>query len=126
MNTAAKAFRLPGHIVLAEPKLRFGSPDARDIDIHPIPAAKGEPDHFHFDIRYLARTSAPNAIALDANEDSRHLAAGSQHNFGYRRQTDSRIAQLPFENEVNLLAKRLYPPLALMFRSAWLYHEKLP
>lgn len=41
-----------------------------DVDIHPIPAAKGEPDHFHFDIRYLARTSAPSAIALDANESN--------------------------------------------------------
>jgi 8-oxo-dGTP pyrophosphatase MutT (NUDIX family) len=41
-----------------------------DIDIHSIPAAKGEPDHFHFDIRYLARTSAPSAIALDANESN--------------------------------------------------------
>lgn len=36
MNTAAQAFRLPGHIVLAEPKLRFGSSDARDIGIHPM------------------------------------------------------------------------------------------
>lgn len=36
MSTAAQAFRLPGHIVLPEPKLRFGSPDARDVDIHPM------------------------------------------------------------------------------------------
>src|SRR2546430_1416484 len=41
-----------------------------DLDVHPIPAAKGEPDHFHFDIRYLARTSAPDAISLDANESN--------------------------------------------------------
>jgi hypothetical protein len=36
MNTAPKPFRLPGHIVLSEPQLRFGSNDARDVDIHPL------------------------------------------------------------------------------------------
>jgi 8-oxo-dGTP pyrophosphatase MutT (NUDIX family) len=41
-----------------------------DLDVHPIPAGKGEPDHLHFDIRYLARTSAPDAIALDASESN--------------------------------------------------------
>lgn len=41
-----------------------------DVDVHAIPAAKGEPDHFHFDIRYLARTSTPDAIALDADEST--------------------------------------------------------
>jgi 8-oxo-dGTP pyrophosphatase MutT (NUDIX family) len=41
-----------------------------DLDVHPIPAGKGEPDHLHFDIRYLARTSAPHAIALDASESN--------------------------------------------------------
>ena len=34
--SAAQPFRLPGHIVLPEPQLRFGSNDARDVDIHPI------------------------------------------------------------------------------------------
>ncbi len=36
MSVAAKPFRLPGHIVLPEPQLRFGSNDERDIDIHPM------------------------------------------------------------------------------------------
>jgi 8-oxo-dGTP pyrophosphatase MutT (NUDIX family) len=39
-----------------------------DLDVHTIPAGKGEPVHLHFDVRYLARTAAPQAIALDANE----------------------------------------------------------
>lgn len=26
-----------------------------DLDIHPIPARKGEPEHLHFDVRYLLR-----------------------------------------------------------------------
>jgi hypothetical protein len=36
MSAAVKPFRLPGHIVIDEPRLRFGSRDARDTDIHPI------------------------------------------------------------------------------------------
>lgn len=44
-----------------------------DLDIHPIPAGKREPDHDHYDVRYLARTASPDAIALDRAE-SRELA----------------------------------------------------
>lgn len=41
-----------------------------DLDIHPIPAAKGEPDHAHFDIRYLARTASPEAAVADGAESN--------------------------------------------------------
>lgn len=41
-----------------------------DLDIHPIPAAKGEPDHHHFDVRYLARTSSPEAVTIDRAESN--------------------------------------------------------
>lgn len=41
-----------------------------DLDIHPIPAAKGEPDHAHFDIRYLAHTASPQTAVLDATESN--------------------------------------------------------
>jgi len=41
-----------------------------DLDVHGIPAAKGEPEHAHFDVRYLARTDAPHAIALDRAESN--------------------------------------------------------
>ena len=41
-----------------------------DLDIHRIPAGKGEPDHDHYDVRYLARTSSPDAIALDRAESN--------------------------------------------------------
>ena len=44
-----------------------------DLDIHPIPAAKGEPDHAHFDVRYLARTASPEAAIAD-REESNDLA----------------------------------------------------
>jgi len=36
MSAAIQPFRLPGHIVLPEPQLRFGSNDARDVDMHPM------------------------------------------------------------------------------------------
>ena len=41
-----------------------------DLDIHGIPAAKSEPDHDHYDVRYLARTASPEAIALDRAESN--------------------------------------------------------
>ena len=41
-----------------------------DLDVHAIPAAKGEPHHEHFDVRYLARTASPDAIALDRTESN--------------------------------------------------------
>jgi 8-oxo-dGTP pyrophosphatase MutT (NUDIX family) len=44
-----------------------------DVDVHFIPAGKGEPDHHHFDVRYLFRTSNPSAISIDHNE-SKDLA----------------------------------------------------
>jgi 8-oxo-dGTP pyrophosphatase MutT (NUDIX family) len=44
-----------------------------DLDIHGIPAAKQEPDHDHYDVRYLARTASPDAIALH-REESNDLA----------------------------------------------------
>lgn len=41
-----------------------------DIDIHPIPAAKGEPDHTHFDVRYVARTMRPDSIMMTPGESN--------------------------------------------------------
>ncbi|MFQ6604814.1 MAG: NUDIX hydrolase [Fidelibacterota bacterium] len=33
--------------------LRLVAPDIFDLDIHPIPVRRDEPDHFHYDVRYL-------------------------------------------------------------------------
>ena len=44
-----------------------------DLDVHPIPAREEEREHFHYDIRYVARTRAPASIALNEGE-SRELA----------------------------------------------------
>lgn len=41
-----------------------------DLDIHRIPAGKGEPDHDHYDVRYLARTRHPEAITIDRGESN--------------------------------------------------------
>jgi 8-oxo-dGTP pyrophosphatase MutT (NUDIX family) len=41
-----------------------------DIDVHAIPAGKGEPQHEHFDVRYLLRTSMPAAIRVDSTESN--------------------------------------------------------
>jgi 8-oxo-dGTP pyrophosphatase MutT (NUDIX family) len=41
-----------------------------DVDVHGIPAAKGEPDHFHYDVRYVAQTRKPGSIAMDAAESN--------------------------------------------------------
>jgi 8-oxo-dGTP pyrophosphatase MutT (NUDIX family) len=41
-----------------------------DLDVHVIPAGRGEPEHRHFDVRYIARTGSPEAIAMDAQESN--------------------------------------------------------
>ena len=42
--------------------------DILDVDVHLIPAARGEPAHRHFDVRYLARTAHPELITMDGAE----------------------------------------------------------
>ena len=44
--------------------------DIFDLDIHAIPAGRGEPDHHHFDIRYVARTATPESVQRDASESN--------------------------------------------------------
>jgi 8-oxo-dGTP pyrophosphatase MutT (NUDIX family) len=39
-----------------------------DLDVHAIPASKGEPDHQHFDLRYIARTVSPDAVMMQESE----------------------------------------------------------
>lgn len=41
-----------------------------DLDVHIIPAAKGEPEHRHFDVRYLGRTASPHAVAIERAESN--------------------------------------------------------
>lgn len=44
------------------------SPEILDVDVHPIPAGKGEPPHLHHDVRYALATRAPDAIRRDDAE----------------------------------------------------------
>jgi 8-oxo-dGTP pyrophosphatase MutT (NUDIX family) len=39
-----------------------------DLDVHVIPAGRGEPEHRHFDVRYVLRTASPEALAIDREE----------------------------------------------------------
>lgn len=39
-----------------------------DLDVHDIPAGRGEPEHAHFDVRYVARTKHPESIMIDDAE----------------------------------------------------------
>jgi len=48
--------------------LFFFHPGIIDVDIHPIPAGRGEPDHQHFDVRYLLATRDAEAIRQDPAE----------------------------------------------------------
>jgi len=52
------------------PDLMLATEDILDLDIHGIPAGKGEPDHDHYDVRYLARTASPDAITIDRGESN--------------------------------------------------------
>ena len=45
-------------------------PHVVDVDVHLIPAANGEPEHKHFDVRYVARTMRPESIMMAAAESS--------------------------------------------------------
>jgi 8-oxo-dGTP pyrophosphatase MutT (NUDIX family) len=44
------------------------SPEILDVDVHAIPAGKGEPPHLHHDVRYALATLAPDAIRRDDAE----------------------------------------------------------
>jgi 8-oxo-dGTP pyrophosphatase MutT (NUDIX family) len=48
--------------------LAFLSPAILDVDVHPIPAGRGEPPHLHHDVRYALVTRTPGAIRRDDAE----------------------------------------------------------
>src|SRR4051794_7298998 len=41
-----------------------------DVDVHAIPASKGDPLHHHFDVRYIARTEAPESVSMRPDESN--------------------------------------------------------
>jgi len=50
--------------------LALASDGIFDLDVHLIPAGRGEPEHRHFDVRFLARTATPDAAVIDAAESN--------------------------------------------------------
>lgn len=52
--------------------LRLLQPAIFDLDIHPIPARKNEPEHLHYDIRFLFVADAAEPLLL--NNESKALA----------------------------------------------------
>jgi 8-oxo-dGTP pyrophosphatase MutT (NUDIX family) len=50
--------------------LRFVTDGIADLDIHLIPAGRGEPEHRHYDVRYIARTDSADSIAADVRESN--------------------------------------------------------
>lgn len=65
------------------PGIQPVSPEIFDIDIHLIPArpAKGEPEHYHYDVRYMLR--APHE-AFIVSEESDALAWWTAEDFAAR------------------------------------------
>ena len=52
--------------------LEAATPAIFDLDVHPIPARRDEPEHFHFDVRYAIRHSGDGAFTV--TEESHDLA----------------------------------------------------
>jgi hypothetical protein len=53
-----------------QPRRTGVSKDIFDIDIHPIPARKNEPEHLHYDVRFALRTMGSEAyIVSDESHD---------------------------------------------------------
>ena len=50
----------------------FLSPDLLDVDIHLIPSRKNEPEHFHYDCRFLLRSSGSDEFTI--SDESNDLA----------------------------------------------------
>lgn len=54
------------------PGLRLDSEDIFDLDRHLIPARKADPDHWHYDVRYVVRCGTDEAFVV--SEESHALA----------------------------------------------------
>lgn len=53
-------------------KLRPVAATIFDCDVHPIPARKAEPEHFHYDVRFLFEADADEPLVVSA--ESKDLA----------------------------------------------------
>ncbi|WP_221031889.1 NUDIX hydrolase [Actomonas aquatica] len=53
-------------------ELRLVSPTLFDVDRHRIPARKGEPEHWHYDLRFMVEANADEAFVV--SDESHDLA----------------------------------------------------
>lgn len=63
-----------------------------DLDRHRIPARGKEPEHWHYDVRYVVRTSITEAFV--ANEESLALAWRSIHDIAQDEQADESLRRM--------------------------------
>lgn len=92
MTTAAKPYRLPGHFVLDEPRLRFGSKDPRDIGIHPM---QGLLRFGPYSKDKLAAVSSPIRIGMIAPAGQIERLVGQIRELDQVHQPRERKAYLP-------------------------------
>jgi hypothetical protein len=92
MPTAARPYTLPGHLVLPEPKLRFGG-DSRDaIDVHPL---RGLINHGPFSRDKLSAVSDPIRLAVIAPQSGVRRVAGLVHELHQSHKPRERRNYLP-------------------------------
>jgi len=91
-DNSSKPYSLPGHVVLAEPRLRFGSKDQRDVDTHPLrgllqfgPYSKGK----------LAAVSDPIRVGIIAPAGETPRVLGLLSELDQSHAPRERIAYLP-------------------------------
>jgi len=92
MPTAAKPYALPGHLVLPEPKLRFGG-DPRDaVDVHPL---RGLINHGPFSRDKLSAVSDPIRLAVIAPQGGVKRIADLVHELHRSHKPHERRNYLP-------------------------------
>lgn len=92
MNTPLKPYVLPGHAIFDEPSLRFGSPDARDVDIHPL---QGLLRFGPYSRDRLSAVSNPIRVAMIAAAGQLEALAGQMRELEQVHQPRERKAYLP-------------------------------
>jgi 8-oxo-dGTP pyrophosphatase MutT (NUDIX family) len=58
-------------------RLRLLSPDIFDIDIHTIPARRDEPEHLHYDCRFLLEAADEAYVVSDESHDLAWIDLGA-------------------------------------------------
>lgn len=79
--------------------LHVVSPQIFDLDIHPIPARNGFPEHHHYDIRFLFQANKDESVTI--SEESQELAWIANHEVP--RKTANNISILRMAQKVQNL-----------------------